>query len=246
MMMTRAKKKWRWEAPLIGAFLFVACGPVPSATAKVFRFLGPAKNPELNNGRYGWESAYKTQMTVNGRPSEVRLYSARFDDPVLDQLKTRFEEQGAKVALVQTPGGATGVALWPDGKEARFLVLSPATEPRQLIFVFYPELGSSPKNVRLPVSKYPGSTTEFTVSNDETKTFFASFSTMASATELHTFHASALAAEGWKLLTPALVRDGSISGMAVFQKGKKVCYVQAVNRPGRLNTVTLLVKGGKL
>ena len=124
--------------------------------------------------------------------------------------------------------------------------LSPASEPRHLIFVFEPELGSSPEGVRLPVPTPPGGEVEFTASNDETKTFFATIATLADSTVSHTFYASALSAEGWTMLTPAVVRDGSVSGMAIYQKGKKVCYVQAVNRPGRSNAVTLLVKGGKL
>lgn len=236
----------RWKTPLIGALALLMCAAVPPAAAKVFRFLGPSKVPELNDGRFGWDSAYKTRMTVNGQPSDVRIYSARYSTPVLDQLKTRFEELGAEVELLQGPGGATGKAVWPDGKEARVLVLSPESEPRHLMFVFYPEPGAKPAAAQFPVPRYQGGDVEYTVSNDETGTFFAQLSTMADATEVHSFYAASLAAEGWKLIMPALVRDGTISGMAVYEKGKDVCYVQAVNRPGRSNAVTLLVKGGKL
>ncbi len=237
---------WRRKVPAIGAFLIASCLLSSISSARVFRLLGPAKTPEVNDGRHGWETAYKTTMTVNGRPTEVRLYSARHSEPVVEQLAARFQELGAKVSVSRTPDGASGVAVWPDQKEARFLVLSPKSEPRHLFFVFYPEPGTSPEAAPFPVPKYAGGTVQYTVSNDKTGTFFSSISSMADSSELHTFYATEMAADGWELTMPALVSDGGVSGMAVYQKGKKVCYVQAVNRPGRANMLTLLVKSGKL
>lgn len=228
---------------MIGTALLLVL--VAVAPAEIFRRLGPARVPELNNGLYRWENAYRTTMTINGRPSEMRLYSVRFSEPVVDQLVSRFEALGAKVTVGRSVGGAAGVASWPD-KEARFLVISPEGEPRHLVFVFYPQPGSKPASVDFPVPKYTGGKVEYTVSDDDTGTFFATISTLDSATAIHSYYTSAMAAEGWSQVSPPVVAGGRVSGMALYRKNKKICYVQAVDRPGRGNMVTLLVKGGKL
>ena len=100
----------RWRLLLMGAVGVCLCATVMPAAAKVFRFLGPTDSRELNDGRYGWETAYETRMTVNGRPARMRLYSARFSEPVLNQLETRFEQLGAEVMLAKSGDGATGTA----------------------------------------------------------------------------------------------------------------------------------------
>lgn len=233
-------------SPIVGAGLLALLVLVVPVSGRVFRSLGPTKVPELNNGLYPWENAYQTTMTVNGKPTEMRLYSVRFSQPVVEQLKGRFEDLGAAVVLNETPDGATGMAKWPDGQEARFLVLSPASEPRHLVFVFYPEPGSNQDEVRFPVPKYDRGTVESTVSNEKTDTFSATLSTPDSATQVHSFYASRMAAEGWTLVAPATVGNGTIGGMAVFMKRSQVCYVQSTDKPGQPNMVTLLVKGGRL
>jgi hypothetical protein len=235
----------RLKLPKIGTLLIAAAVLAVPVSARVFRWLGPAATSELNNGMYPWEDAYQTTMTVNGRKTEMRLYSVRFSQPAVEQLRSRFEAMGATVSMAETAEGATGVAKWPD-KEARFLVLSPPSEPRHLIFVFYPEPGSSPGAVVFPVPKYERGEVEYTISNDKTGTFSATLATYDSATQVHLYYAGRMAAEGWNVGAPALVRNGTTTGMAVYVKGKKVCYIQAVDRSGQSNMVTLLVKGGKL
>jgi hypothetical protein len=99
---------------------------VTVVSAEVFRVNpGGQTSQQLNNGVYRWENAYTTTMTVNGRKSEVELYSVHFAEPVLAQLKDRFEQMGASVSITPGPDGATGTARWPD-HDALCLVLSPA------------------------------------------------------------------------------------------------------------------------
>lgn len=219
---------------------------VTVVSAEVFR-TNPvgASALKLNNGVYRWENAYTTTMTVNGRKSDVELYSVHIAEPVLAQLKDRFEQMGASVSITPGPDGATGIARWP-AREARFLVLSPPEIDRQLVFVFYPELGTVPNPVNFPVPKYRDAAVFQTISDDESGMFLATLSTMDEAAGVHRFYAEQMAAEGWIQMAAAPAINGAPSGMAVYVRGTEVCYVQAVDRLGRDNMITLLVKGGKL
>lgn len=224
------------------ACLFLAT-PKP-ALAKVFRWGGRAPE-ELNNGSLPWDNAYKASMTVNGRKALLWIYSARHSEPVAEQLRSRFQALGAEVEMCSSEHGVTGKAKWPD-REASFFTLSPPQEPTQQIFVYYPEPGSVPKEVRFPVPEYMRGKVLTTISDDDTSTFFATIETSDSATEIHSFYARELSAKGWAMVAPARVANGTVSGMAAYQKKSKVCYVQAVDRMGRPNMITLLVKGGAL
>ncbi len=235
------KSKISYAAALALCIIAMAA---PSPQAKVFRGLGPAPD-ELNNGSLPWENAVRTKMTVNGKSVMVHIYSARYTEPVVEQLRARFQALGAKVTIMESRDGATGVAKWPD-REARFLVLAPHTEPRKHIVVYYPQPSGTPKKVRFPVPEYARGKTTTTISDDDTGTFLAMIQTPDSATDVHAFYARSLQAEGWEMVVPATVRNGTVRGMAAYQKKKKVCYVQATDRPDKLNMVTLLVKGGAL
>lgn len=228
--------------------LWVACAVVAlvvlSPQAKVFRGSRSAPD-ELNNGSLPWETATRTQMTVNGQPAKMHIYSARYTEPVVEQLRARFEALGAKVEILKSRDGATGTAKWPD-REARFLVLAPHSEPRKTIIVYYTQLGKTPRKVRFPVPEYVRGKVVTTISDDDTGTFLATIQTADPATDIHTFYAQSLLAKGWEMVVPATVHNGSVQGMAVYQKKKKICYVQAVDRPGKLNLITLLVKRGAL
>lgn len=239
-MRMKRSKRLSWVAGVCGIIL------VTVVSAEVFR-INPAgaSAPKLNNGVYRWENAYTTTMTVNGRKSEVELYSVHIAEPIVAQLKDRFEQMGARVTISRGPDGATGSAEWTD-REARFLVLSPQEIERQLVFVFYPERGTVPQPVHFPVPPYPNAAVCQTISDDKSGLFLATLSTAAAAAEVHRFYADQMAAAGWGQVAGAPAVNGEPSGMAVFAKGSEVCYVQAVDRTGRDNRITLLVKDGKL
>jgi len=228
--------------------LSVLCSIAVLATvdsqARVFRGSRPAPD-ELNDGSLPWENATRTKMTVNGRPAMMHLYSARYTEPVVEQLRARFEALGAKVMILRSDDGATGTAKWPD-REARFIVLAPRTEPRKTIIVYYSHPEKTPEKVRFPVPEYVRGTVATTISDDDTGTFLATIQTPDSATDIHTFYARVLQAEGWRMVVPATIHNGTVRGMAAYQKKKKICYVQATDRPGKLNMITLLVKRGAL
>jgi len=226
-------------------FALVFVGGISSdAPGRVFR----ARNVpagRLNTAGLPWEFAYHTTMNVNGRRNEVYLYSARFNEPVLEQLKGQFEAQGAKVSLQKTADGATGMARWDDG-EARLLVLSPTTQPNQMIFLFYPEAGAAAKSPRLPIPSYPGGVVGNTVLNEDTDTFCSTIETEDSAAQVQAYYAGELAAKGWKAAIPGSLQDGAASGMTIYHKRKMMCCVMAVDRPDGPNRVTLLVKDSGL
>lgn len=214
-----------------------------NASGRVFRSAG-VRDGRLSMVGLPWELAYRTTMNVNGRRNAVYVYSARFHEPVVEQLRSQFERQGANVVLRKTPDGATGVAKWPD-REVRVLVLSPGTQPNQMVFLFYPEAGT-PKPPRFPIPEYPGGKLGHTVLNEETKTFCATLETPDSAAQVHTFYAGVLAADGWQPTLPRTRSDGAPVKMAIFHKREKICCIFAKDRPDGLNRVTLLVKGGGL
>ncbi|MDF7801611.1 hypothetical protein P4C99_19190 [Pontiellaceae bacterium B1224] len=213
-------------------------------SGKVFRLFGGAGEDAFQDGTLPWDTAYRTEMSVNGRPAVVTVYSARYSEPVVNQLKKRFEQLGATVQLVQSGDGATGRAAWPD-RTAGFMVVKPPQEPVQQIFIYEPT-GKQERAAEMPVPDFNRAKVRNTITDDDTGTYLATLQTSASCTEVHSFYASALQAEGWEMVAPALVKNGRISGMAVYQKKQKICYVQAVDRVGGLNLITLLVKGGAL
>lgn len=218
--------------------------PVSGKVFRLFGLGGGAGEDPFHNGSLPWDKAYVTKMTVNGRPAVMRVYSARFSEPAVNQLKTRFEELGAKVDLTRSENGAAGRAVFPD-QTMGFLVLQPPQEPIQQIFVYEPT-GEEGKAARMPIPEYSRAAVRTTISDDKTGTYLATLVTASSATETHVFYADALRADGWKMVAPARIGDGTVSGMAVFEKKSKVCYVQAVDRADGLNVITLLVKGGTL
>ena len=233
------RKFFKWSLVLGG----MALAAVVWAEVYIVRG-GGAQGAELNNGLYRWENAYQTTMTINGRKSKVRLYAVDRVEPVLGQLKSRFEQMGAEVFINAGSEGATGWARWPD-HEAKFLVLSPPSMKKHLIFVFYPEPGI-PQPVSLPVPTYTGAEVAQTVSDDDTGVFLATLTTSDSSVSVHDFYCRELQAQGWKQLVPPSVAQGAVSGMAVYVQANRVCYVQATEHAGQANTITLLVNNGTL
>jgi hypothetical protein len=223
----------------------LAGGLLPVATGRVFRGRGVPEG-RLNTAGLSWEFAYHTVMNVNGRKNDVYLYSARFDEPVREQLQRQLEAQGAKVSLQKTADGATGIAKWSGGEEARLLVLSPSTQPNQMIFLFYPEVGVAKSSPRLPIPNYPGGVVGNTVVNEGTKTYCSTVKTADRADQVQAFYAGELAANGWTAVVPGSLERGAAGGMMTYHKRNKVCCVMAVDQPEGLCRLTLLVKDSGL
>ena len=221
--------------------VFLLCGTV-AVKGRVFRSIGVADG-RLNTAGLPWEFAYKTTMDVNGQRNDLQVYSVRFNEPVVEQLKGQFEAQGAKVVISETADGAQGLATWDD-RQARILVLSPATQPNQMVFLFYPEPGKVQAPARLPVPEYPGSSSKGnTVMNEESGSVCRTVETEDHPEQVQTFYAGALSADGWSMVVPP---GRGVSSMAVYQKKDRICSVLATHRADGPNRVTLLVKGGGL
>lgn len=239
------KRKYGRLGVWLMAVLFA--GTLP-ASGRVFQLFGGNGGSDgkdaFHNDSLPWSKAYITKMNVNGRPAKMRLYSARYSEPVVNQLVARFKEMGAEVKVSRTEGGATGRAVFSD-RTVSFIVLSPPKEPTQQIFLYEPT-GEEGKVAKFPVPKYNRATVRTTISDDQVGTWLATFDTASSATETHVFYAEAMTAAGWKMVAPALIKDGTVTGMAVYERKSQVCYVQATDRVGGANMITLLVKGGAL
>ncbi|VGO21498.1 hypothetical protein SCARR_03572 [Pontiella sulfatireligans] len=222
--------------------VFLSC--TTASFARVWRVVGHLDG-QLNTAGLPWTKAYNTTMTVNGLKNEVVLYSVRYSQPAVEQLENQFKAQGAAVMVKRTEEGASGVARWPD-REARFLVLSPKAQPRHLVFIFYPEPSGQLRESRFPVPEYDRGELMNVVTDDDTHTFFATVKTFDSPTLVHDFYRNSLSALGWQTVMPPVVNHGEVKGVAIYQKKKKICYVQSAGRQAGSNLVTLLVKGGAL
>jgi len=203
---------------------------------RVFRVVGDTRG-RLNAVGLPWEMAYQTKMNVNGRKNDVVVYSARYSEPVAEQLKAQFERQGATVSLTRQPdGGALGIAKW-DGGEARILVLAPEDLPNNLVFIFYPEPGE-PRVPKSPIPDYPRGRITNTVANEDTKAFCTTFATLDSSMQVQRYYAEALARDGWQPVLPLRLSGG----MSYFHKKESTCCVLAKEQEGGETLVTVLVR----
>ncbi len=206
------------------------------AQARVFR-LGGDTHGRLNAAGLPWEKAYETQMNVNGRRNNVVVYSARYSEPVVEQLVAQFNRQGATVQVGKNPGGgALGVAQW-EGGEARILVLTPENEPNNLVFLFYPEEGRS-RTPKSPIPDYPRGTVTGTVANEDTKALCTTLTTLDSGMQVQRHYAEALAREGWIPMLPMRMS----SGMTLYHKGERTCCILAKEGNNGETLVTVLVR----
>lgn len=222
--------------------LLLVAGLVPWALqARVFQTIG-MRDGRLNTAGLPWEFAYNTTMTIDGRRNELFVYSARFSEPAAEQLKDQFEAQGATVTLEESRDCMQGMARWDD-REARLLVLSPDTQPNQMIFVFYPEPAGVAEVVRFPVAHYPRSVVRSSTENQDTGTGCISLETNDSAEQVQAYYAGMLAGAGWKKMIPGQRTGPTGDSMTVYQKKKQVCCVMTTGRAGFPNRVTVLVKG---
>ena len=110
------------------------------AGASVFKVLGPNWSGWVPTGGLPWERAYRTAMTVNGKPVELQVFTARYNQPVEAQLKAALESIGARVNAASS--GASGVATLNE-YEVRYVVSSPPSDPRTYIFLSYSRPGTT-------------------------------------------------------------------------------------------------------
>ncbi len=224
--------------PILGLMLILGTCAVQG---KVFQVLGTVEG-QLNTVGLPWEFAYRTTMDVNGRQNDLHVYAARFNEPIVAQLTDQFEAQGAKVTISETTDGAQGLARWED-REARILVLSPSSQPNQMVFLFYPEPGKARAPARMPIPEYPGGMAKKTVTNEGTGSICSTMNTEDPPEQVLAYYAGALTADGWCAVLPS---GAGSSRMAIYQKRERICTVLASHRPDGPNRVTLLVKGGSL
>jgi hypothetical protein len=218
---------------LAGLLAGLLAGP---ARGSVFRVGGNALG-RLNTVGLPWDLIYQTTMTVNGRRNEVQVYAARNSEPVAEQFKMQFEQQGATVKLGKSAdGGAMGFARWDRG-EARMLVLTPGDRPDNLVFLFYPELGVA-REPESPVTVYPGGTITQTVMNEDTQAFCTTLTTLDSVSQVQRFYAESLGNEGWRPVLPLKMSNG----MSFFHKKESTCCVLARSNASGETMVTVLVR----
>ena len=217
------------------AIAALLAGLIPgSVDGRVFRTGGNPKG-RLNAVGLPWRQAYQTTMQIDGRRTDVVVYSARETEPVALQLKAQFELQGATVKLgYDASGGAMGTARWTGG-EARILIMKAGSEPKKLVYLFYPEADESaaPES---PVPEYPRGTITHVVGNMESGSSCTTATTLDSAEQVHRHYQEVMAREGWSPLLPLT------SGMACFHKGEKTCCILTGHRESGETTVTLLVR----
>lgn len=221
--------------------LLLLLGGSGSVKGRVFRAVG-IRAGRLNTVGLPWQFAYRTPLNVNGQKNDLYVYSARFNEPVVEQLRDQFEAQGAKVVISETKDGAQGLAKWAD-REARILVLSPSTQPNQMVFLFYPEPGTVQAPPRLPVPEFPGAFAQKTVANESTGTLCATSQTEARPEQVQAFYAGVLSADGWSTVVPP---SQGTARMAIYQKQGRICCLFVAQQSAGPSRVTLLVNHGGL
>ncbi len=203
---------------------------------KVYRVVSDTGG-RLNVVGLPWEFAYETTMDLNGRRNALKVYSARWDEPVAEQLAAQFESQGAVVKLGKSPdGGAIGTATW-DGGEARIVIAAAGERANQIVFIFYPEaeVAATPG---FSIAIHPRAQSKNIVANEQTRTCCATFSTTDSPEQVRRYYEDILGSDGWK---PLLSSERS-DGVAWFQKGEQSCCVKATSKNNGATLVTLLVR----
>jgi hypothetical protein len=221
----------------IAALTVLLAGLPPGAVnGRVFRIVGDSRG-RLNAAGLPWEMAYETAMNVNGRHNDVVVYSVHYSEPVIEQLKVQFEQQGARVKIGAKPGGgAMGTARW-DGGEARILVLVPDSQPNNLVFLFYPESGEG-RVPSSPIPDYPRGSVRNTVVNEDTEAFCTTLTTMDSVEQVQRYYTEVLTGDGWAPLLPLPLSGG----MTYFHRNESTCCVMAKVRNGGETVVTVLVR----
>jgi hypothetical protein len=228
----------RFWAVAIGAFLM----PLLVAHASVFSLSGDSWNGWVPTDGLPWEKAYETEMVVDGQRLMLHLYSARYTEPVIEQLKRRFAAAGATMKYTATADGMTGFGR-KGALEVRVLVSSSETEPRHLIFLTYRNPNAR-RPIKDPVALYPHAKKVSSVANLGTGTVYLSLRTHDTPMQVHEFYERTMAAEGWVRMTPTMAERGGTTGMAVFQRKKKVCFIQVRQGRGISANISILVKKG--
>jgi len=156
---------------------------------------------------------------------------------VIEQLKAQFERQGAAVKLGRSPdGSALGHARW-DGGEARILVLTPDSQPNNLIFLFYPASGKGIAPAS-PIPDYPRGAVRNRVRNEDTEAFCTTLTTLDSVDQVQRYYIETLSREGWKPLLPLPLSGG----MTYFHRNESTCCVLARAQENGETVVTVLVR----
>lgn len=214
------------------------------ASARVWQAAGKFQG-RMNPTGLSWTKAYQTRMNVNGRRSDLVMYTARYTEPVVEQIKQQLEMQGAEVKLSRSAQGAVGHARWSDS-EAKFMVISSPSQPTHFIFFTYPNRSLLQSLPKLRVPEYVNGELRNIVEDEETQTVYASFDTHDTASEVHVYYGRTLPAKGWELVVPAVFRYGQAKGVSVYQKNNSLCYIQVTERSGEPSLLSILVKGGGL
>ncbi len=213
---------------------------LPVAEASVFQVVGESWNSWFRVDGLPWTKAYETEMIVNDRCRFLQLYSARYDVPVVAQLKHRFNAMGATFTYSTTAEGLTGIAR-KGNFEVSVLVSSSPSDPRHLIFLSYREPNGK-KVVKEVIAPYPGSRKMSSVINAKTGSTYWSYQAKDDAVVVREYFENVLRAGGWKLMTPGESGRGYRPGVSVYQRKNKVCYIQVRQKDQFSSTITVLVK----
>ncbi len=225
------------RAAAVLVLFFVCLG----AGASVFRMVGRHWSGWVPTGRLPWDKAYETGMVVNGRRVDLHVFTTRYTEPVAEQLKGLLVSIGAEIEPQST--GLNGVATL-DGCEVKYVVSSPPSEPRHLIFLSYSDPNGAVRQ-EFPLRLYPNGEVLSTVSDLNTGAEHLTFRTMDVATQVHEFYRELLESDGWTAEKPPRLSGGQYSGLGIYSKKGQICFIDVVREKNNSSTVVVLLEKGK-
>lgn len=235
--MTRGAFHVRSPRTAAALLVFILC---LGAGASVFRILGRTWSGWVPTGSLPWEKAYEAEMVVNGKRTELHVFTARYNQPVEEQLKQTLESVGADFNTSAV--GSAGIATLND-YSVSYMISAPPSEPVKFIFLSYTDpAGSVPQH--FPVELYSNGEVLSIVSNVGSRSECATVRTSDTPVEVHEFYRQLLLSQGWAQVKPSHAAYDERTDMAVYRKKEKICFIDVVPGENISSTITVLVENG--
>ena len=236
--------------PLIRCVLtLVLVAGATTVCARVFMRWGGGEPHRLETEHTGWASGGEGQIAVNGRESELQIFSSpRSTHRTLERLRSLYAGRGAQVSVFPAHESGWGWALWPDRSATRFLVISPRELTHSIVFVTHAKPGSRGRDMDglEGIQDYPGAQPGSRVERPREGLVARFLRTTAAPRDVLDFYDQALQGAGWKPFFSDSHGRRVEGPLAVYTRGTETCYISLSAIRGTSEImITVLVKQAK-